>query len=203
MFSSLTKKDKVDEIIESKLYEHKQLGAKKFDFETLYVYEIKRNKLLEKLKKKGISNLSLLAKGHRSNVFKGTYKEHEVAVKVAVDKQGIARLKNEVDWLKKLNPKKIGPKIISSDSGYFVMEFIKGRRILDYLQFADKTEIRKIVKQMLDKCYTLDLMKVTKEEMQHPHKHIIIENDGNARMIDFERCHSSPDPKNVTQFCQF
>ena len=38
--------------------------------------------------------------------------------------------------------------------------------------------------------------------MHHPLKHIIISKDKPA-LIDFERCHYSKNPKNVSQFIQF
>ena len=37
--------------------------------------------------------------------------------------------------------------------------------------------------------------------MHYPIKHILIGKD--VKMIDFERCKKSENPKNVTQFCQF
>ena len=50
--------------------------------------------------------------------------------------------------------------------------------------------------------FVLDNLKIDKEEMHHPLKHIIISNN-NPYLIDFERVHYSSNPKNVTQFCQF
>ncbi|KAI9916441.1 hypothetical protein PsorP6_017859 [Peronosclerospora sorghi] len=52
----------------------------------------------------------------------------------------------------------------------------------------------------------MDLMRVNKEEMTHPHRHIIVHRShGKWRctFIDFERCSSTKKPKNVTQLCQF
>ena len=39
--------------------------------------------------------------------------------------------------------------------------------------------------------------------MHHPLKHIIIDKLGIPVMIDFERCHKTDKPKNVTQFVEF
>ena len=46
-------------------------------------------------------------------------------------------------------------------------------------------------------------MGINKEEMMRPFKHIIIGSRGKPVMIDFERCHITEKPQNVTQFCQF
>ena len=51
--------------------------------------------------------------------------------------------------------------------------------------------------------YKLDELKITKEEMHHPIKHIMITKDNDVKLLDFERAHNTIHPKNVTQFCQF
>ena len=50
--------------------------------------------------------------------------------------------------------------------------------------------------------FLLDSLKVDKEEMHHPLKHIIV-SENKPCLLDFERAHYSQNPKNVTQFCQF
>ena len=50
--------------------------------------------------------------------------------------------------------------------------------------------------------HKLDKIKVDKEEMHHPVKHVIV-SKGIPHLIDFERTRYSQNPKNVTQFCQF
>jgi predicted Ser/Thr protein kinase len=50
-------------------------------------------------------------------------------------------------------------------------------------------------------------LKVNKEEMHHPHKHILVCAKNKKAlipvMIDFERCHLTSKPTNVTQFLEF
>lgn len=68
------------------------------------------------------------------------------------------------------------------------------------------------------KCFAMDLMGINKEEMTHPHRHIIIHTratvsaseplpTGTVRewkctFVDFEKCVYTKKPKNVTQLCQ-
>jgi predicted Ser/Thr protein kinase len=50
----------------------------------------------------------------------------------------------------------------------------------------------------------MDKIKTNKEEMHHPYKHILIDNKTKKPvLVDFERCHKSLEPKNVTQFCTY
>ena len=84
------------------------------------------------------------------------------------------------------------------------MEYIEGQRILDY--FADKDVTKKdilnIIEKVLVQLYTMDKLKISKLELTHPYKHIIIRNKEPVQ-IDFERCTYTNKPKNVTQFIQF
>ena len=49
----------------------------------------------------------------------------------------------------------------------------------------------------------MDKLKINKEEMSHPQKHIIINKKNCPILIDFERAHHTIKPGNVTQFCDF
>jgi len=55
----------------------------------------------------------------------------------------------------------------------------------------------------MQQMYEMDKMKINKEEMSHPHKHIIIDNKYKPVLIDFERAHYTINPSNVTQFSDF
>jgi putative serine/threonine protein kinase len=98
--------------------------------------------------------------------------------------------------------RKIGPKLLFSDEGYFVCEFIEGDFIMDYIGKSNKGKIKKALKGILNQLLMLDELKIDKEEMHHPVKHVIVSKN-RPYLIDFERCHYSQHPKNITQFCQF
>ena len=82
------------------------------------------------------------------------------------------------------------------------MEFIDGIFIRDYIKKAEGEEIREILQKCLDICYRLDRMRIQKEEMNHPGKHILIK-DGEVYFIDFERSFDTANPSNVTQFVTY
>jgi putative serine/threonine protein kinase len=155
------------------------------------------------LENKKISKIRYFAKGKRGLLFKGVYKRKKVAIKAKNPKSGaLGRIENEVNWLKRLNMRKIGPKLLFSDEGYFVCEFIEGDFIMDYIGKSNKGKIKKALKGILNQLLMLDELKIDKEEMHHPVKHVIVSKN-RPYLIDFERCHYSQHPKNITQFCQF
>ncbi len=141
-----------------------------------------------------IKNLERFAKGWRGIVYTGFYKGKKVAVKEG------RTVKNEWKWLKKLNRYGIGPKIIGFD-GRLVYEFVEGERFVDFIKKNNRNKINKIIKVILRKMRKMDKLKINKEEMHNPVKHIFV--GKKIKMIDFERCRESEKPKNVTQFCQF
>ncbi|MBI4154469.1 hypothetical protein HY498_00070 [Candidatus Woesearchaeota archaeon] len=142
--------------------------------------------------------MEYLAKGKRSKVYL-IIKNNKKFVKKFSNESYI---QNEVKWLKFLNKYNIGPKLISFDNESLTEEYIEGEIIEDFLKRAKKSEIKTVLKKILQQCYILDKLKVNKFELTNPYKHIIIKNL-NPIMIDFERCRFSLKPKNVSQFVEY
>jgi len=139
--------------------------------------------------------MKFLAKGKRGKVYL-------TGEKTIIKKADGNRVRNEVYWLKKLNDKRVGPKLIDYGKDWFEMEYIRGELMKDYLGRCSRKEAMAVLKDCLKQCRVMDLLKVNKKEMHHPDKHIIIRK-GEAVFIDFERCKLTENPKNVTQFCQY
>ena len=205
VFSSRTNKQKVNEAIERNCLEFKQLEEKNLFFETLHTYLIRKSRLLLQLQKKGIASAKLLAKGNRGIVYKGNYKGKPVAVKAQrKDTAAFSAVENEKKWLRQLNKQGIGPKLLFTGKDWFASEFAEGQFIIDFINsYSEKKKIIAVVKDLLQQARKLDKLKINKEEMLRPQKHAIVNENGKATMLDFERCHKSLTPKNTTQFCQF
>lgn len=203
VFSSLTKKAKVEELIKGYGLDFEKIKEQRIFFETIYLYQVFKSELLVKLGKLHVRNLELAAKGHRGIVYKGRLNKRIVAVKVERKNSGaLNRINNEAEWLKILNRHGIGPGLIKHDDNFIITEFIEGRLIIDFLKKADKPEITSTISNLFRQLYQMDRIGVDKEEMHHPVKHIIV-TGSKAVLIDFERCRRTERPKNVTQFCQF
>ena len=203
IFSSLTKKEKVEEFIKNNLLEFEELEKQHIFFEDIYIYLLKKNEFLKKLETKNITNIKYFTKGHRGLLFTGTYKNKRVAIKTKNPKsKAFGRIENEAKWLKKLNKYNIGPKLYFIGDNYFVYEYIGGDFIVDYIKKSNKNNIKKIIKRIFKQLFVLDRLKIDKEEMHRPIKHIIVRKN-KPYLIDFERINYSQNPKNITQFCQF
>ncbi|MBT3835897.1 methyltransferase [Candidatus Woesearchaeota archaeon] len=217
LFSTLTNKEKVEEIIGHHLFQFKELSSEKMAWEKLYVYEITKTDLLRELEIKRVEEIHFLAKGKRGVIYKGIQERAELikthfakkeTISIAIktkreDSQAMGRIENEVNWLKILNKKGIGPKLLFSSKTYFAYKFVEGALFLDWIETARKKEVLAVIKNLLNQCYIMDNIGVNKEEMHHPHKHIYITKNHRPVMIDFERCSRTENPKNVTQFVEF
>lgn len=159
---------------------------------------------------KQIKNINYFTKGHRGLLYIGDYKKKKVVIKTErKDSKAVGRIENEVNYLKILNKKGIGPKLYFHDKKftYFVYEYIDGWFFPIFLEHSTKKNknlIKKIIKSVFVQCFRMDKIKVNKEEMHHPYKHIIIESKTKKPvLVDFERCHKTKEPVNVTQFSSY
>jgi putative serine/threonine protein kinase len=159
--------------------------------EQLYVYKIKKKNPGEEYK------------GHRGIVRTVFINGKKIAVKSRLSKA--YNIAKEAKFLKLLNKKGIGPKLIKYDESAIYMQFIEGSRILDYVEESKitKNQIISVFRKILLQLYEMDRQKINKRELTHPYKHIIIGKDDEPFMIDFERCYYSEKSKNITQFIQF
>ena len=199
LFSSLTGKDMVDQKILQNLIDKKQIAAQNIPFETLYVYLLTKNKLRRELEKT-IKELRYFSRGWRGMIHTGTYRGKRIAVKTK--RPGMAAdIHDEAKWLVFANVKGIGPKLVLAGKNFLAYEFAEGVPIGKWQEKATKQQVKRVLKQVLKQCFTLDQLGITKGEMTNPYKHIII--GKKTVMLDFERCHRSNKPHNVTQFIQY
>ncbi len=185
------------------MLEFKLLDKKHIFFEDLYVYLIKKSTILNSLKKKKIKKITKLTKGHRGLIYTSDFNNKKVTIKVKnPESKAVGRIKNEAKYLKLLNKHKIGPKLLFYSDDFFVYEFIKGEFIEDFIKKSNNNNIIKMLKIIFNQMFVLDNLKINKEEMHHPVKHVIVSKNKPV-LIDFERCHKTIKPHNVTQFCQY
>ncbi|MBR9700176.1 hypothetical protein GOV09_06990 [Candidatus Woesearchaeota archaeon] len=145
----------------------------------------------------------LFAKGKRGVVYLDDYKGERIIVKVKnPSSQAAGRIAIEADFLKKLNEKGIGPRFYYFKDDELGREFIDGEMFEDYLASHTKEEILSVLVDLFNQLFVMDQLKINKEEMHRPVKHILVRKD-KPYLIDFERCHYTEKPQNITQFVQY
>lgn len=205
VFSSPTHKDKVDEILTQQGFVWEALEELPLFFERLYCYKITIHPALEVVIKKGVRDITYLAHGKRGVVFCGSFgnKNEKVAIKIKKkESTAVGNLLNEARWLRVLNKQEIGPPLLFSGKDFLVYAFVEGDFIINFIEKNTKEKIKKVLYNVFDQCFQLDQLRVNKEEMHHPFKHIVVHRNAPV-LLDFERMHKTKKPHNVTQFVQF
>ncbi len=202
LFSSLTDKDKVIELFERNLFAATEVAHEHIAFEDLYVYRLRPDATRKALLSKGISGIQYFAHGNRGNVYIGSLKTKKVAIKIKRrDSAAKDRIANEAKSLRTLNKKGIGPKLLFSGPNFVVYEFVEGEYLTNWLFGADRNAVMRVFTDVFKQCFVMDKMRLTKEEMIRPLKHVII--GKRIVLIDFERVHKTEKVHNVTQFGEF
>ncbi len=110
----------------------------------------------------------------------------------------------ECYFLKKLQNYNFVPRLLRCypKSLEVEMEYIEGTAFGKLIRLRDIYSIRQIILKILDILYLLDISNIQKEELNRPHKHIII-NGERIVLIDWERAKETNKPSNITQFISF
>ncbi|OIO64745.1 hypothetical protein COY28_06330 [Candidatus Woesearchaeota archaeon CG_4_10_14_0_2_um_filter_57_5] len=154
----------------------------------------------------GLEDAKVLAKGRRGIVYQGTWKGmHAVAKVPRLDCKDTTG--HEAMMLAEVNRLCIGPKLLVYGEGYVIMQLVSGPLFEDWLTTTTEAEKKRLIKRVMEQCLVLDKAGIQKQEMNHPSKHIIIENSRDncpvPVLVDFERARKVERPANVTQFCQY
>lgn len=155
------------------------------------------SKRLEKLRRLGFKNCvdlgdyelwgaKVLGKGHSSVVLAAEFTNlGYVAVKVLRTDSKRDSLLHECDLMKRAFP--VAPKIYYCDEELIVMELIKGVKLGDLIPYI--TSCRDLITlylKILAVVRYLDAKNVTHKELNILRKHVIVDEVGNVRIIDFE-----------------
>jgi HemK-related putative methylase len=202
LFSSLTNKQKVEDVLEEHAFVFGELDRKKYAFEELYVYLVGKSELLKALEKKKVKNIKRLTRGKRGVIYTGKLGEEKIATKTQRQDVTTSTIGNEVTQLKKLNKKGIGPELLFSGKNFFAYLFVEGDFLVPHIEKKSKKKVFAVFTEIFNQMRLLDKLNLNKEEMHHPYKHVLINKNGKVTLLDFERCKTTLKPHNVTQFCQ-
>jgi len=132
-----------------------------------------------------LRNMELIGKGWRSHVYRAIYKDKEVAIKVAKDRHLEKAIRKEADILERLKGIKSFPQILMRGEDFFMYEFIKGMPFEKCI--LDEPKKIEIFLKTLELAYLLDSMCISKDEFQKLDKNLLVGEDGDIYLIDFER----------------
>jgi len=168
---------------------------------------------LEKLKIKSIclagpttlGNLAILGKGYVGVVVIAKKGNKEVALKIRRTDSQRKNMKNESELLKLVNSIQVGPKMIDVSKNFLVMEYLEGKKFIEWIDSLKGTgsakKLKTTIKNVLEDCYRLDQIGLDHGELSNISKHVIVGKEKSS-IIDFESSSTMRKPSNVTSITQ-
>ncbi len=151
-----------------------------------------------------IGTINILGKGYVGIVVLGKIGRKKVAVKIRRSDSPRKNLKKEAKLLKIINKQKIGPKLVAFSNNFLVMEYLDGEKIGDWVVDLKKkgssSQLKLIIKKVLEDCYSLDRMGLDHGELSNLTKHVIV--GRKITIIDFESSSMDRKVSNVTSATQ-
>jgi putative serine/threonine protein kinase len=173
------------------------------------IRELKRLgvKALEFVGEKTAFNMPVLGKGCVGIVLIAHVDNKKAALKIRrvdADRTGMQR---EAEMLQIANRVRVGPRLIGSSANFLLMEFVEGILLPDWIKmlkgYGTRNRIRRVLRDLLEQCWRLDEAGLDHGELSRAPKHIIIDKDDHAHLVDFETASVQRRVSNVTSICQY
>ena len=176
---------------------------------------IKRTKELKLLGVKAVEfagektafNLRVLGKGCVGIVVIVHTRTGRVALKIRrvdADRKG---MEHEAEMLAKANIIGVGPCLIASNEDFLLMEYVEGKLLPQWIASLKgrgaRKRIRLVLRGILEQCWKLDQAGLDHGELSRAPKHLIIDADDKAHIVDYETASAKRRTSNVTSICQF
>jgi putative serine/threonine protein kinase len=156
---------------------------------------------------KQIFDVRVLGKGKVGIVLTAFTKTGRVALKIRRIDADRKEMTHEAEMLKKANKAQAGPRLISVRRDFLLMEFLEGATLPEYVRsFKGRgaiNRIRAVLLNVLQQCRRLDETGLDHGELSRAPKHIIIDSQDRAHIVDFEAASTERRPSNVTSICQY
>jgi len=162
---------------------------------------------LEFIGEKTAFNVPVLGKGCVGIVVIAHTKTGRVALKIRrvdADRKG---MEHEAEMLAKANSAGIGPHLIGISDDFLLMEYVEGVLLPKWTANVrgrgSRKRIRRVLRDVLEQCRKLDEAGLDHGELSRAPKHIIIDADDQAHIVDFETASIMRRVSNVTSVCQY
>ena len=151
-----------------------------------------------------IEGLNVIGKGYVGIVVLIKIKSNVFALKIRRTDSPRKKMNDEAKLLQIANKTNIGPQLIRSSKNFIIMEFIKGEKIIDWVNNSSKINpkrLRFVIKKVLTDCFLLDQAGLDHGELSVLDKHVLVTNRS-AKIIDFESSSSKRKTSNVSSATQ-
>jgi putative serine/threonine protein kinase len=157
---------------------------------------------------KKIDDTKVLGKGYVGIVVLAETGLGLAALKIRRTDSGRIGMMHEAEILQKANSVDVGPKLLGYSENLLLMEFVDGTPFPKWLRDLEETEdarlkAKKVLREILEQCWRLDEIGVDHGELSNAPKHIIVRENGEVCILDFETASVERKVSNVTSVCNY
>lgn len=182
----------------------KELASRIEELETLGVTHVVMSQ--SKPGQTAVQGVSVLGKGCQGIVVKAYREKKMCALKIRRIDSSRPTMHNEAHMLKRANRVEVGPQLLGVTKNFLLMECIEGLLLPAWLQSSEKKgkeQTCSVIRQALEQAWRLDEAGISHGELSQAPKHIIVDVEGRAHILDFESASVSRQASNVTALCQY
>jgi putative serine/threonine protein kinase len=151
-----------------------------------------------------IGKQNVLGKGYTGIVVLAKMGSKKVALKIRRTDSPRSTMKSEAVLLAAANKVGVGPKILKSSKNFVAMEYLDGKKIFEWISElrgrGRAAKLKKVIKKVLEDCYSLDRAGLDHGELSNITKHVIV--GRSVTVIDFESSSLGRKVSNVTSATQ-
>ena len=175
-----------------RLEEMRELGVKALSFEG----------------EKTVSNTRVLGKGCVGIVVLAHTETGRVALKIRRTDADRAGMKREAEMLRMANEVNVGPKLLGFGEDLLMMDFVDGILFPGWIEAVageenGKLRVGRVLREILEQCWRLDEAGLDHGELSQASKHIIVDREDDAVILDFETASNGRRASNVTSVCHY
>lgn len=154
-----------------------------------------------------VFGIPILGKGYVGVVVAANTKAGRAALKIRRIDSDRENMFHEAEMMKKANSIGVGPKLLAVIKNFLLMQLIEGLHFPEWQKSLqtekERLRVRSVVKQVLEQCYSLDVLGLDHGELSKAPKHIIVDEHDVPYLIDFETSSIKRRVSNVTSVCQY
>ncbi|MDI9644748.1 MAG: RIO1 family regulatory kinase/ATPase [Candidatus Verstraetearchaeota archaeon] len=151
-----------------------------------------------------IGGVKVIGKGCTGIVCLGVVRGRKVALKILRSDSVRNTLEEEGKNLELANSFGVGPGVVDFRRNVIAMEFVLGMPLIRWLEGEPRSsKVRAALAEVLKQCRALDEIGLDHGELSDARKHILIEGNGRARIIDFESASRTRRCRNLTSVVSY
>jgi predicted Ser/Thr protein kinase len=152
-----------------------------------------------------VEGIEILGKGCVGLVTQAVYEGKLVALKIRRSDADRRSMYEEARMLRLANSVHVGPQLIAATKNYLAMELVHGLPLFRWANAGQKSKksVNLVLYRLLGNCFKLDAVGLDHGELSHAPKNVLVSENGDVRIVDFETASMVRRVGNVTALLQY